>query len=44
MPGSAANGVIIAVHNSHLELCKIPSAEENPENLPGVNKLGNYQK
>jgi catechol 2,3-dioxygenase-like lactoylglutathione lyase family enzyme len=26
-----------------IELCKIPSAEENPENLPGVKKLGNFE-
>ena len=25
-----------------IELCKIPSPEENPENLPGVKKLGDF--
>ena len=26
-----------------IELCKIPSPEENPERLPGVSKLGAYR-
>ena len=26
-----------------IELCKIPSPEESPENLPGVKKLGNFE-
>ena len=26
-----------------IELCKIPSPEESPENLPGVKKLGDFE-
>ena len=26
-----------------IELCKIPSPEESPENLPGFRKLGNFE-
>ncbi len=26
-----------------IELCKIPSPQESPENLPGVRKLGNFE-